>query len=146
LNRKCIKAPAFLPSRVKPSLVCNSSIALTMAFKKSFAALICTLPLVFGMNLFSSKNVDSLTMVAASPAKRTVSTQCAFLEPIKQDLLENLFENECGDAVSFFSLHYEHLSNDHTGSWCLASVLPRRHWNLPNLRVILFTLLLPRPI
>ena len=38
-------------------------------------------------------------MVAASPAKRS-NPACDFLEPIKQDLIENLFTNECGDAVS----------------------------------------------
>ena len=46
-----------------------------------------------------------LTMIAASPAKR-LNAACNFLEPIKKDLLENLFDNECGDAVSTFSLHW----------------------------------------
>ena len=80
-----------------------------MAFKKSLAALVFALPLIFGMNLFSDKNHDVvLTMVAASPTGRNAA--CDFLEPIKADLIENLFDNECGDAVSLLSLYYEYLS------------------------------------
>ena len=43
-----------------------------------------------------------LIVVVGSPAKQS----CSFLEPIKTDLIKNLFDNECGDAVSlfFFSL------------------------------------------
>ena len=52
-----------------------------------------------------------LTMVAGSPAKRA-NPACDFLEPIKTDLIENLFTNECGDAVSLLSSYYEHLSKD----------------------------------
>ena len=59
---------------------------------------------------------------AASPTKRT---SCDFLEPIKKDLIENLFENECGDAVSLLSpYYYEHLTKDHQGSWCSAARFP----------------------
>ena len=95
-----------------------------MVFKKSFAALVFALPLVLGMNLFFSKNDDLLTMIslAALPNKR--NTACDFLEPIKADLLENLFDNECGDTVSLLSPYYEHLSKNHKGSWCSASLIP----------------------
>ena len=77
-----------------------------MAFKKSLAALVFALPLVFGTNLYFSNNVDVLTtVVAASPAKRSNNPACNPLVPIVQDLVENLFDDECGDAVSvFFSL------------------------------------------
>ena len=97
-----------------------------MAFKKSLAALILTLPLVLGRNLFFSKNVDVLTimMIAASPSQVRANKACAFLEPIVDDLLENLFDNECGDTVSLLSIHYEHLSNDRKGPWCSASRFP----------------------
>ena len=47
----------------------------------------------------------------ASPAKQSnkwnesnSKSACNFLEPIKTDLIENLFTNECGDAVGFFCL------------------------------------------
>jgi manganese peroxidase len=53
-----------------------------MVFKRSLAALVFALPLVLGL-----------------PSKRTVDTQCAFLQPILTDLVENLFDNECGDAA-----------------------------------------------
>ena len=47
-----------------------------------------------------------LIVVVGSPAKQS----CSFLEPIKTDLIKNLFDNECGDAVSlFFSPYYQHL-------------------------------------
>ena len=76
-----------------------------MAFKKSLAALVFALPLVLGMSLFFSKNADVLNMIAASPSQVRSNAACNFLEPIKADLLENLFDNECGDTVSiFFSL------------------------------------------
>jgi manganese peroxidase len=75
-----------------------------MAFKKSLAALVFALPLVFGTNLYFRNNVNVLTtIVAASPARRSNNPACDFLEPIKQDLIENLFDDECGDAVSVFS-------------------------------------------
>jgi len=54
-----------------------------MAFKKSLAALVLALPLTF-----------------ASPSQvRSIPAACEFLEPIKTDLLENLFDNECGDTA-----------------------------------------------
>lgn len=83
-----------------------------MTFKKSLAALAFALPVVLGVNLSFSENddVDVLTMVVASPAKGS-DPACDFLEPIKQDLIENLFTNECGDAVSHLS-SYEHLPKD----------------------------------
>lgn len=71
-----------------------------MAFKKYLAALVLALPLVLGMNLFLSKNVDVLNMISASPRKVRPNPACDFLEPIKKDLIENLFTNECGDTVS----------------------------------------------
>ena len=75
-----------------------------MVFKKSLAALVLALPLVLGMNTFFIKNVDVLTwtMIAASPSQVRSNAACDFLEPIKADLLENLFDNECGDTVSLF--------------------------------------------
>ena len=113
-----------------------------MVFKKSLAALVFALPLILGMNLIFSKNVDSLTMIslAALPNKRNAA--CDFLEPIKQDLLENLFDNECGDTVSLLSPYYEHLSKGSKGSWCSASLFPWCHRNFSNLRVIIFKLVL----
>ena len=113
-----------------------------MAFKKSLAALILTLPLVLGMNLFFSKNVDDLTMITASPSQVRANPACEPLEAIKTDLLENLFDNECGDTVSFLSSNYEHLSIDRTGSWCSASRFPWCYRNFSDLRVITFTLVL----
>jgi hypothetical protein len=74
-----------------------------MAFKKSLAALFFALPLVLGTNLYFRNNVNVLTTVAASPTKRSTNPACAFLEPIKKDLIDNLFDGKCGDAVSVFS-------------------------------------------
>ena len=124
-NRKGIKETAFLASSfgIIASLVSNSGIA-TMVFKKSLAALVLALPLVLGMNLFYRKDVDVLNMIAASPSQVRTNKACDFLEPIKEDLLENLFDNECGDTVSPLSPYYEHLSNDRKGSWCSASLFP----------------------
>jgi hypothetical protein len=97
-----------------------------MAFKKSLAALVLALPLVLGINLFFSKNVDVLNMIAASPSKvrSSVPSACEFLEPIMTDIIENLFDNECGDGVSLLSFYCEHLSKDRTGTWCSASLFP----------------------
>ena len=95
-----------------------------MVFKKSLAALVLALPLVLGMNLFFSKNVDVLTVIAASPSQVRSNAACNFLEPIKQDLIENLFDNECGDAVGLSSPYYKHLSKDLKGSWGPASRFP----------------------
>ena len=63
-------------------------------------------------------------MFSASPSQVRPNPACDFLEPIKKDLLENLFDNECGDTVSHLSSYYEHLSKDRTGSWCSASRFP----------------------
>ena len=74
-----------------------------MVFKKLFAALVLSLPLVLGINIFFSKNVDGLTMIPASPSQvRRSSPACDALEAIKTDLLDNFFDNECGDTVRFF--------------------------------------------
>jgi hypothetical protein len=93
-----------------------------MAFKKSLAAVFFALPFILGINLFFREKIDVLIIVAASPTKRHGS--CNFLEPIKADLIENLFDNECGDGVSLLSLYYEHLSEDCKGSWCSTSRFP----------------------
>ena len=96
-----------------------------MAFQKSLAALLLALPLVLGMNLFFSKNVDVLTMIAASPSQvRSTNAACSALPAIVSDLVENLFDNECGDAVGLLFSSYEHIFNDRTGSWCSASLFP----------------------
>ena len=96
-----------------------------MVFKKSLAALVAALPLVLGMNLFFSKNVYVLNAIAASPSQvRSTDTACSFLNPIKTDLLDNFFENECGDAVRLLSPYYERLAYDPKGSWCSASRFP----------------------
>ena len=81
-------------------------------------------------------------MIAASPHQIRNNPACDFLEPIKQDLLENFLGNECGDAVSLMSPYYEHVSKERTGSRCSASLFPRCHRNFSNLRVITFTLVL----
>ena len=85
---------------IKASIVSNLTAA-SMVFKKSFAALVLALPLVLGISIFFSKNVDGLTMIAASPS-HVRSSACDPLEAIKTDLLNNFFDNECGDTVSFF--------------------------------------------
>jgi len=41
----------------------------------------------------------SIPFTLASPSQVRSNPACNFLEPIKQDLLENLFENECGDTA-----------------------------------------------
>jgi cytochrome c peroxidase len=56
-----------------------------MAFKKSLSALIFALPLVLGLSI--------------KRAATALNPKCAFLEPIRDDLLNNLFSNECGDAA-----------------------------------------------
>ena len=96
-----------------------------MSFKKYFVFLSFFIPLILGMNLFQvfSKNADVLNMIAASPSQVRSNPACDFLEPIKKDLLENLFDNECGDTVSRW-LHYDLVSNNCTGSWCSASLFP----------------------
>ena len=76
---------------------------------------------------------------AALPTERS---SCNFLEPIKKDLIENFFENECGDAVSLlssYSSYYEHLTKDDKGSWCPTSRFPRCHRIFSGIRVITFT-------
>ena len=95
-----------------------------MVFKKSLAALVLALPIVLGMNLFISENLDVLTMIAALPNQVRENKACAALAPIVDDLLDNLFDNECGDTVSFLSPYYENLSKDRKGSRCFASIFP----------------------
>jgi hypothetical protein len=46
-----------------------------------------------------------LIIAVALPAERAVNPKCDFLAPIAKDLLDNLFENECGDAVCSFASH-----------------------------------------
>jgi cytochrome c peroxidase len=58
-----------------------------MAFKKSLSALIFALPVVLGLT------VKRVTTTAA------LNPKCDFLKPIAEDLLDNLFTNECGDAA-----------------------------------------------
>jgi len=53
-----------------------------MAFKKSLAALVFALPLVLGL-----------------PAQLATDLGCGVLQDIKDDLLANFFDNECGDAA-----------------------------------------------
>ncbi|KAF8964560.1 fungal versatile peroxidase from pleurotus Eryngii [Flammula alnicola] len=53
-----------------------------MAFKNALSALVFALPLVLGL-----------------PGKRALNPKCDFLLPIREDLLENLFDNECGDSA-----------------------------------------------
>ncbi|TFK65304.1 fungal versatile peroxidase from pleurotus Eryngii [Pluteus cervinus] len=43
--------------------------------------------------------VLALPLVLAIPEKRALPAQCAKLVPVVEDLLENLFENQCGDAA-----------------------------------------------
>ena len=61
-------------------------------------------------------------MIAASP--NLIRDACTPIKPVVTDLLDNLFENECGDTVSLLSLYYEHLSKEHAGSWGAASRFP----------------------
>ena len=49
-------------------------------------------------------------MISASPSKVRPNPACDFLEPIKKDLIKNLFTNECGDTVSLLSPYYELMS------------------------------------
>jgi len=62
-----------------------------MAFKKFVAALVIVLPLVLG----SPSKVRSNSGLNSEPEE----SACDFLEPIMADLLENLFDNECGDSA-----------------------------------------------
>jgi hypothetical protein len=55
-----------------------------MAFKKGLSALVFALPLVLGLSI---------------KQRTAVPEKCAFLVPIADDLLDNLFTNECGDAA-----------------------------------------------
>jgi len=95
----CLRVPTF-----QDHLVYESRIQLEwwkMAFKKSLAALVFALPLVFGTRLFFLVNIDALTIFAgASISQRSdVPEKCQFLVPIVNTLVEDLFTNECGDAV-----------------------------------------------
>ena len=80
-------------------------------------------------------------MIAASP--NLIRDACTPIKPVVTDLLDNLFENECGDTVSLLSLYYEHLSKEHTGSWCSAPRFPWCHRSC-SIRVFTFTLVLAR--
>jgi cytochrome c peroxidase len=55
-----------------------------MTLKKSLSALVFALPLVLGLSI---------------KQRAAVPEACAFLLPIADDLLDNLFTNECGDAA-----------------------------------------------
>src|ERR1700678_2647956 len=109
-----------------------------MAFKKSLAALVFALPLVFGTRLFFLVNIDALTIFAgASISQRSdVPEKCQFLVPIVNTLVEDLFTNECGDAVGLDSLHdKQDCFNTRLGSRISLSPLPRCYWNFPDRRV-----------
>ena len=47
-------------------------------------------------------------MIVASPSQVRENKACTALEPVVDDLLDNLFDNECGDTVSFLSPYHEH--------------------------------------
>ena len=97
----------------KQQVLVPSSSTVEMPFKKSLAALVLALPVVFGMHLFFKQNIVMLIRLAGLPSKRGLNPKCEFLQPILTDLVDNLFTNECGDTVSlFFSPYYEHLSNN----------------------------------
>ncbi|PPQ96992.1 hypothetical protein CVT26_006420 [Gymnopilus dilepis] len=53
-----------------------------MVYKKALSALVLALPIVLGL-----------------PSKRSLNAKCEFLKPIAKDLLDNLFDNQCGDAA-----------------------------------------------
>ena len=95
-----------------------------MAFKKYLAALVLALPSILGMNLFLAGMFDVLNMISALPTTPSNNSACDFLEPIKTDLIENLFTNECGDTVGLLSPYFKHFSKDSKGSWCSASRFP----------------------
>jgi hypothetical protein len=99
-----------------------------MSFKKYLAALFFAIPPILGMTLLFSENDDidvlNSNIIAASPSQVQSNPACDFLEPIKKDLLDNLFENECGDTVGRPFPYYEHLSKDSTGSRCSATRFP----------------------
>ena len=78
-------------------------------------------------------------MIAALP-NQARSTACNPLEAIKTDLLNNFFDNECGDAVSLSSPFYKHLSNNLKGPWSSASRFPWCHRIFSKIRVISFYL------
>jgi len=56
---------------------------IAMVVKKSLSSILLALPLVLGVAI----------------DRRAVPEQCAFLVPIVEDLADNLFDNECGDAA-----------------------------------------------
>jgi cytochrome c peroxidase len=57
-----------------------------MVFKTALSALVFALPAVLSLSI--RRDADAL-----------VPEKCAFLLPIRDDLLDNLFTNECGDAA-----------------------------------------------
>jgi len=60
-----------------------------MAFNKALSALVFALPLVLGLSV-SKRQAE---------ADALVPEKCAFLLPIRDTLLNDLFTNECGDAA-----------------------------------------------
>ena len=52
------------------------------------------------------------TIIAASPSEVRSNSACDPLPAIVSDLVENLFDGECGDTVSLLSPYYEHLLKD----------------------------------
>jgi hypothetical protein len=124
-DRRGIKALTFLAFEgIIPSQFLSNSRTVQMVFKNLIylAAFVFAFPLILGIDLFFlERRWMYSSSFAASPTKQS---SCNFLEPIKKDLIENLFDNECGDAVSLLSPYYEHLSKDLKGSWCSASRFP----------------------
>ena len=107
------------------SLVSNSSKAYNGLQKISCCSRSCPSPRSWYELIFQKNFRGVLTMLAASPSHVRRNAACAPLEPIVSDLLENLFDNECGDTVSFLShYYYEHLSKNPKGSRCSASLFP----------------------
>jgi hypothetical protein len=71
-----------------------------MVFKKSLSALVFVLPLVIGTDLCLGKYQCADHAAGASISRRSdVPSECAFLLPIVDTLVDDLFTNECGDAV-----------------------------------------------
>src|ERR1700678_3716483 len=109
-----------------------------MAFKKSLAAVVLALPLVFGSTqLFFLVNIDVLTILAGASISRQsdVPEKCQFLVPIVDNLVDNLFTNECGNAVGLYAPHHKRDCFDiRLGPRSSSSPLPRCHWNFPDRR------------
>jgi hypothetical protein len=110
-----------------------------MAFKKSLVALVSAFPLVLGTRLFFLVNIDAILTIVAGASISTrnhVPEKCKFLLPIVDNLVHNLFTNECGDAVGLDAPHdKQDCVNTRLGSRRSPSPLPRCYWNFPDRRV-----------